>query len=61
MSIWKGHRPEIGECPFISWSYLVELSRFHTVTWMKVRGHAGIGANEHCDALVRLEMARGKG
>jgi hypothetical protein len=22
MSIWKGHRPEIGECPFISWSYL---------------------------------------
>ena len=25
MSIWKGHRPEIGECPFISWSYLAEL------------------------------------
>src|SRR5215216_4331492 len=22
MSIWKGRRPEIGECPFISWSYL---------------------------------------
>jgi hypothetical protein len=26
MSIWKGHRPEIGECPFISWSYLVRES-----------------------------------
>src|SRR5215212_8663240 len=22
MSIWKDHRPEIGECPFILWSYL---------------------------------------
>jgi ribonuclease HI len=41
------------------WKELVELSRFHTVTWMKVRGHAGIPANERCDALVRLEMARG--
>jgi ribonuclease HI len=40
------------------WKELVELSRFHTVTWMKVRGHAGIGANERCDALVRLEIAR---
>jgi hypothetical protein len=27
MSIWKGHRPEIGECPFISWSYLVPVVR----------------------------------
>src|SRR5215212_6477594 len=43
------------------WKELVELSRLHTVTWMKVRGHAGIGANERCDALVRLEMARGGG
>jgi ribonuclease HI len=43
------------------WKELVELSRFHTVTWMKVRGHAGIPANERCDALVRLEMARGEG
>jgi ribonuclease HI len=41
------------------WKELVEVSRFHTVTWMKVRGHAGIPANERCDALVRLEMARG--
>jgi hypothetical protein len=23
MSIWEDHRPEIGECPSISWSYLV--------------------------------------
>ena len=43
------------------WKELVELSQFHIVTWMKVRGHAGIGANERCDALVRLEMARGLG
>lgn len=43
----------------VLWKELVELCRFHTVTWMKVRGHAGIPANERCDALVRLEMARG--
>jgi ribonuclease HI len=43
------------------WKELVEVSRFHRVTWMKVRGHAGIPANERCDALVRLEMARGLG
>jgi ribonuclease HI len=43
------------------WKELMELSQFHTVTWMKVRGHAGIPANERCDALVRLEMSRGLG
>ncbi len=43
------------------WEEVVRLSRHHTVEWIKVRGHAGIGANERCDALVRLEMARGLG
>jgi ribonuclease HI len=37
---------------------VVRLSRHHTVEWIKVKGHAGIGANERCDALVRREMAR---
>lgn len=41
------------------WRELVKLSQFHNVTWMKVKGHAGIPANERCDALVRLEIARG--
>ena len=41
------------------WKEFVRLSRHHTVEWIKVKGHAGIPANERCDALVRLEMARG--
>lgn len=40
------------------WRELVELSRYHSVEWRKVKGHAGIGANERCDALVRFEIAR---
>src|SRR5215217_3519117 len=36
------------------WKELVELSRYHTIEWMKVKGHAGVRANERCDALVRF-------
>jgi ribonuclease HI len=42
------------------WKELVKLSQFHNVTWMKVKGHAGIPANERCDALVQLEISRGR-
>ncbi len=41
------------------WEELMKLSRHHTVEWKKVKGHSGIGANERCDALVSLEIARG--
>jgi ribonuclease HI len=40
------------------WKELIDLSGHHDVSWMKVKGHAGVGANERCDALVRLEMFR---
>jgi ribonuclease HI len=42
------------------WKELVRLSRYHAVEWTKVKGHAGIGANEWCDALVRAEIDRGR-
>ncbi len=41
------------------WKALVELARYRTIEWEKVKGHAGVRANERCDALVRLEIARG--
>lgn len=56
---WRNAKKKPVENPDL-WKELVRLSRYHTVEWIKVKGHAGIGANERCDALVRLEMARGQ-
>lgn len=54
---WKNAKKKPVENPDL-WKELVRLSGQHTVEWKKVKGHAGIGANERCDALVRREMAR---
>lgn len=55
---WKNSKKKPVENPDL-WKELVELSKYHTVEWRKIKGHSGIGANERCDALVRIEMARG--
>ena len=55
---WKNAKKKPVENPDL-WKQLVRLSERHTVEWKKVKGHAGIGANERCDALVRIEMSRG--
>lgn len=34
------------------WEALLELLELHTVTWTKVKGHAGVELNERCDALA---------
>jgi ribonuclease HI len=34
------------------WETLLELLDGHTVTWKKVRGHAGVELNERCDELA---------
>jgi ribonuclease HI len=34
------------------WEALLELLERHTVTWKKVRGHAGVTLNERCDELA---------
>lgn len=54
---WKNAKKKPVENPDL-WKELVRLSEQHTVEWVKVKGHAGIGANERCDALVRIEMRR---
>lgn len=43
------------------WKALIELSNRSTVEWHKVKGHSGVPANERCDALVQLEIAKGTG
>jgi ribonuclease HI len=40
------------------WRELLELARYHEVKWIKIDGHAGIGANERCHALVQLAISR---
>ncbi|HEX4345261.1 MAG TPA: ribonuclease HI [Solirubrobacteraceae bacterium] len=34
------------------WEQLLALLEGHTVTWKKVRGHAGVELNERCDELA---------
>jgi ribonuclease HI len=34
------------------WEALLEALERHTVTWRKVRGHAGVALNERCDELA---------
>ena len=57
---WRNSKKKPVENPDL-WKELVRLSKQHTVEWVKVKGHAGIGANERCDALVQLEIAKAKG
>ena len=38
------------------WRELLEVIRPHEVEWIKVEGHAGIGANERCHHLVQLAI-----
>lgn len=56
---WKNSKKKPVENPVL-WKEIVRLSRYHTVEWVKVKGHSGIGANERCDALVRIEMSKGR-
>jgi ribonuclease HI len=43
------------------WEALLEALERHTVTWTKVKGHAGVALNERCDELAvaacRAQMA----
>ena len=43
------------------WRELLEAARPHEVEWIKVEGHAGIGANERCHDLVQLAIQRRSG
>ena len=54
---WKNRKNKPVQNPDL-WKELIELSKHHSVEWVKVMGHAGNGANERCDALVRLEWAK---
>jgi ribonuclease HI len=41
------------------WRELLKLAKRHDVKWVKIDGHAGIGANERCHALVQRAISRG--
>jgi len=38
------------------WRRLLMAAENHSVTWRKVKGHAGNELNEHCDALARAAL-----
>lgn len=38
------------------WMKLLELSSFHKVKWIKVKGHSGHPNNEKCDELARAAI-----
>lgn len=37
---------------FDLWQELIRLDAFHKITWVKVKGHAGVKWNERCDKLA---------
>jgi ribonuclease HI len=41
------------------WRELLKLAKRHDVKWVKIDGHAGIGANERCHTLVQRAISRG--
>jgi len=43
------------------WEQLLALVELHTITWHKVKGHAGVALNERCDelAVAACHAARG--
>ena len=40
------------------WRELLDQSRRHRVTWVKVKGHSGNALNDRCDALAREEIEK---
>ena len=38
------------------WTELLPVAEPHEVEWIKVEGHAGVGANERCHRLVQLAI-----
>ncbi len=45
------------------WEQLLALVETHTITWHKVKGHAGVALNERCDelAVAACQSARASG
>lgn len=37
---------------FDLWQKLIRLDAYHKITWVKVKGHAGVEWNERCDKLA---------
>lgn len=40
------------------WKELIELTQFHKVTWIKVKGHSDNELNNRCDQLARAEVEK---
>ncbi|MDA8226207.1 MAG: ribonuclease HI [Desulfitobacterium hafniense] len=40
------------------WQQLIELSKMHRVTWIKVKGHSDNELNNRCDELARAAIQR---
>jgi len=40
------------------WKLLIELSNYHCIYWMKVKGHADNPYNNRCDEMAREEIKR---
>ena len=40
------------------WQLLVNLTKDHEITWIKVKGHSGHEYNERCDSLARKQIAK---
>ena len=55
-NVWKNYKKKPVENADL-WRELLELAGRHDVKWIKINGHAGIGANERCHTLVQLAIS----
>ncbi|MBQ9625292.1 MAG: ribonuclease HI [Clostridia bacterium] len=53
---WKNSKKQTVENLDL-WQMLINLTKEHKVSWIKVKGHSGHDYNERCDALARKEIA----
>ena len=57
LSNWKNSKKK----PVLNvelWQELLELTKIHSITWNKVKGHADNEYNNRCDALATGEIAK---
>lgn len=54
---WKNSKKQTVENVEL-WQQLVNLTKEHNTSWVKVKGHSGHEYNERCDSLARKEIEK---
>lgn len=53
---WKNSKKQTVENLDL-WQTLINLTKDHNISWIKVKGHSGHNYNERCDSIARGQIA----